>query len=414
MQEVVPHVLDPNRVPRTPFSLKARPSLKRITLTLPPTGPGQTLSLSIPKLDPNTVIKPHSTFLRFDLTVAGHANNAVVDNVGRALVERVRITCGGELIQDTSNWGVFMCYHDLFLSSHEREKRLAQGISSHVVRKLRMNAGDKVSSGNEVALAAAHGSKHVIPLEHPILDGHGAFYPHGIKQPLIFEITLSPALNIVTSSDMSKGINYQISNIELQYECIRNETLARIARDNYEMGKSFLYEYVIQHSMSTFADKDTDLITHTLNVPRKSMTGVLILFRADQVPGAVKSEKFDDPKIKSVVIDVDGKPNEFYQQGMVPCDFWQSMNKRMGKEGIGQEEFYSGSKFGIWVDTRTHDDPDAHGSGLRINDTRSGLTLKIRRTKGASSSTINYTCWVFVVSDAVFEVKNQNLKSVIF
>ena len=152
------------------------------------------------------VIVPGSVKLLFDLKVGGHVNNTLVNNVGRNLVLQLKVSFGGEKLQETERYDLFQTYHDLFFD--DREDRLRQGISSENMRKLRTNAGDKsTSNAKEVALAAIHNTKYVIPLDHPVLSDHGALYPKVLPHPLIFEITLPKIDKIVNHDKKREGKN---------------------------------------------------------------------------------------------------------------------------------------------------------------------------------------------------------------
>ena len=154
-QENISEYLNPSRFPRMAFGLKANSTLNRITLTPSNANPGETLYIEIPKLTENMAIVPGSVFLVFNLTISGHENNTVVNNISRNLVKRQRVVFGGETLQDTMNYDLFQTYHDLFLPKEERENMLRHGISSENMRKLRTNAGDKdTSNAKEVAMAA--------------------------------------------------------------------------------------------------------------------------------------------------------------------------------------------------------------------------------------------------------------------
>ena len=122
--------LDPSRVPRITFGLKANSTLNRITQTPSNANPGETLYIEIPKLSENMVIVPGSVFLLFNLTLSGHEDNTVVNNLSRSLVKRQRVVFGGETLQDTMNYDLFQTYQDLFLPKEERENMLRHGISS--------------------------------------------------------------------------------------------------------------------------------------------------------------------------------------------------------------------------------------------------------------------------------------------
>ena len=241
-QIAVSEKLNPNRAPREPFGIKARSTLNRITLTLSEASPNETLYVEIPKLAENIVLVPGSVYLTFDLNVTGHANNTLVNNVGRNSVNRQRVLFGGEVLQDTLDYDLFQTYHDFFLSKEARDDMLRYGVSNVNTRKLRTDPGDKDDStdAKEVAMAALYGTKYCIPLDHPILLNHGVFYPKGLSHPLKFEITLGGVSDIVVYSDTTKPPNYKITNLELEYQSISSEYLANRALEAYKVGHVFL------------------------------------------------------------------------------------------------------------------------------------------------------------------------------
>ena len=194
MSESISDVLNPDRLPREASGLKAEKTLNRITLTPLSVNPGKTLYyVNIPKLTEGIIIVPGSVGLLFNLNVVGHANNTLVNNVGRNLVASLKVKFGGEVIQDTQRYDLLKTYNNPFLSKEEREDRLKQGISSVNMRKLRTNAGDKVTTdAEEVALASVHNTKYRIPLDHPVLNDHGVFYPKALPNHLLFELTFAP------------------------------------------------------------------------------------------------------------------------------------------------------------------------------------------------------------------------------
>ena len=102
-QETISEYLNPSRFPRMAFGLKANSTLHRITLTPSNANPGETLYIEIPKLTDNMVIVPGSVFLVFNLSISGHENNTVVNNISRNLVKRQRVVFGEKLckIQQT-------------------------------------------------------------------------------------------------------------------------------------------------------------------------------------------------------------------------------------------------------------------------------------------------------------------------
>ena len=76
--------------------MKAPRTVKRITFNPSEANPGETLNVHVPKLNENEVIVPNSLALIFDIDLSGgHANNFLVQNVSRALVEKLVVKLAG-------------------------------------------------------------------------------------------------------------------------------------------------------------------------------------------------------------------------------------------------------------------------------------------------------------------------------
>ena len=416
MSKSISERIDPNRVPRQSLGLKAESTLHRTTFTPSSANPGETLYVNIPKLSGDNVIVPNSVRLAFDFDiVGGEANDTVVNNLGRNLVSNFKVLLGGETLQDTMRHDLFTTYHDSFLSKEDRTKRLRQGISSENMRKLRTGAGDATSSdAGQVSLGKIYGKRYHIPINHPILDDHGVFRPASLRETLSFHISLAPAFNVLVSSDASKGQSYKLNNLELEYTSISSEYLAQEAAAAYKSGKGFLYENV--HLYKTFElDKATSsVLNEHINVPRRSMTGILCLFNDPITAGTRDAEKFINPAMLTVAINMNGLPNKLYSKNMQTTDFYESMMKRMeplGGDMIYPSNFYTGDRFGLWIDLRTFPDPEIHGGGFALDSTCDGVKLEIRRKAGGSGKV---TCHIFIVSDAIVGVMNGGLSSIMY
>ena len=298
-------------------------------------------------------------------------------------------------------------YEDLFT---DRDNKLRQGISSENIRKLRTNSGEKDDSNiNEVTLANIHNTKYCISIDHPILDDHGVFYPWALSNHLCFEITFAPVDNVVIFSDPTKPPNYKITNLELEYRCISSEFLANEAAGGYQVGCCFLYENIVLHKTFIISKATDTVINEHVNIPRRSITGILCLFTEESSAGKRDSENFVNPKITSVNFNIDGVPNKLFSNGMLPSDFWQSLNNRFNtKDTLKEYEFYA-DKFALWIDLRSHPDNDIHGGGLFLNITRDGVKIEIKRQTGGSG---NITCNMFVVADAIMEIIKSNLHNI--
>ena len=413
MSQTISEKIDPNRMPKQPFGLKAESTLHRVTFTPSSANPGETLYVHVPRLSGNNVIKPNSLKLLFNLAITGEANDTVVINVGRNLVSNFKVVLGGETLQDTKRYDLFTGYHDLFLHNDERKKRYRQGITAENMRKLRTGAGDAdTASAMQVATGKVYGTKYEIPIQHPILDDHGVFHPRSLRETLLFEITLAPVFNIVVTSDASKGQKNQLTNLELEYTTISSEYLVGETKAAYASGKGFFYENVLLHKTFELDKATSSVINEHINVPRRSMTGILCLFNDEITAGARDAEKFVNPAMLTVNVNINGMPNKLYSKGMQTTDFYDSMQKRMKPLGgniVIPSNFYAGDMFGLWIDLRTFPDPEIHGCGFTLDSTSDGVKLEIRRKAGGSGKV---TCYMFVVSDAILEVMDGGLSSI--
>jgi len=79
--------------------MKVPHAVKRITFDCTEAVPGDALYVSVPKLHEHEVLVPASLALRFDLDMDnGHANNFLVQNVTRALVDTLVVKFAGGIL----------------------------------------------------------------------------------------------------------------------------------------------------------------------------------------------------------------------------------------------------------------------------------------------------------------------------
>ena len=248
----VPLSLLPSHSEKVLHAMKANRTVKRITFNPTEANPGETLYVSVPKLAANEVIVAGSLALVFNINLktsgAYHADNHLVQNVSRALVDKFTVKFAATNVQDTDSYSVYKIFEDLFLSKDERENMISEGIQSVDLNKLRSETSDKDDSNAERnALNDVYGTKYRINLDHPILTDHGVFYPQALYNDLVFELTLAPASQVVIGSDVSK-LGYKLENLQLEYEVIEsdNNPLAAEALSMYKSGKEFAYDLVMR------------------------------------------------------------------------------------------------------------------------------------------------------------------------
>ena len=417
----VPPSLLPSHSKKVLGAMKAERTVKRITFNPTAANPGETLYVSVPKLDVNEVIVAGSLALVFDINLkltGAHANNYLVQNVSRALVNKLAVKFAAATVQDTDSYNIYKTFEDLFLSRDKRENMLREGIQSVDLNRIRSGAGDKKTSGvdEENALNAVYGTKYRINLDHPILTDHGVFYPQALYNDLVFELTLAPAHEVVKGPTSSNVLGYKLENIQMEYEVIRSKTLADEATSEYKSGKEFAYDYVMRERVVPITlDSDTRLNLR-VNPQRRSLKGILLLFISPYTLGNRNSEYYFNPDITKVAVTVNGVPNRVYNEGISGSDMWEELTRHFkpstdGRPNMTLAKYLADNKFGLWIDLRSMDDTTMHGNGQRLVNTQDGVQLEIVRKASGSGIT---NCHIFTVSDAQMNIMGQQLESVTF
>ena len=281
-----------------------------------------------------------------------------------------------------------------------------EGIQSEDLCKIRSNSGDKKTSGvdAEKKLNEVYGNKYRINLDHQILTDHGVFYPQALYSDLVFEVTLAPASQVVRGSDPTK-LKYKLRNIQLEYDMIRSEGLAKEATSIYTSGDHVARDKVIPIDRGT-----ATRINVKVNAQRRSLKGILLLFMESYAAGARDSEKYIFPDIKKISVTINGSPNMIYNNGIERRDIWREVSRFMKEEGKPQfmnlEKFYTDDKFGLLIDLRSMASQEMHGSGTRLVNSTDGVQLEIERdAKG--SGTVN--CHVFLIADSQFNIMERQM-----
>ena len=88
-------------------------------------------------------------------------------------------------------------------------------------------------------------------------------------------------------------------------------------------------------------------------------------------------------------------PNKVYSQGLEEQDLWEQVSRHFGTDSsevsnMVATAFYTGDKFGLFIDLRSTVDRKFHGSGLWLFSTKDGVQL--------------IKCYIFIISDAQFTV----------
>ena len=144
----VPPSLLPSHSEKVLGAMKAERTVKRITFNPSEANPGETLYVHVPKLSKHEVIVSGSLALVFNISLSGgHANNYLVQNVSRALVDKLHVKFAATSVQDTDGYDIYKIFEDLFLSVDERANMLSEGIQHVDLCRIRSGSGDKKTSG---------------------------------------------------------------------------------------------------------------------------------------------------------------------------------------------------------------------------------------------------------------------------
>ena len=415
----VPPSLLPSHSEKVLNAMKAERTVKRITFNPTEANPGETLYVSVPKLGTNEVIVAGSLALVFNINLkltGAHANNFLVQNVSRALVNKFVVKFAASTVQDTDSYNIYKTFEDLFLSRDKRENMLREGIQSVDLCRIRSDSGDKKTSGvdEEKALNAVYGSKYRINLDHPILTDHGVFYPQALYNDLVFELTLAPAHEVVKGSTSSNVLGYKLENIQMEYEVIRSKTLADEATSTYSSGKEFAYDYVMRERVVPITRGSDTRLNLRVNPQRKSLKGILLLFVSPYTEGNRDSEYYFNPDITNVKVTVNGVPNRVYNKGISGSDMWEELTRYFkpstdGRPNMTLAKYLADNKFGLWIDLRSMADTTMHGNGQRLVNTQDGVQLEITRKASGSGIT---NCHIFTISDAQMNIMSQQLVNV--
>ena len=415
--------LNPFRKLREPLGVKGIRQSVVITNNPSTIDQNQQLLVRFPNLSINDVIVPRSSRLAFEieLTSGSDDNRTIYQNLGRAIVKKMTIRISGNEIMSIDDSNIYHCYIDLWKSKGERSNMAYQGIGTENMLKHRIDADDKANNAKDQAVAAAYGNRFCIPLDFELLETHMPFYQAGLGDRLEYEITFNDYNQVISSTDA--GATYTIKNICLEFDMVSDTQLAQDIRQQYGGRMSILYDRILRHRKIT-KNKSETLWNINLNVPARSMKGILMLF---EDPNRTNTETYYNPKIEKVEMTIEGVPNQLYSQGMRAYQQWDEIIRYFGLTSKREKESdqvskdlyltditqadYLTNKYALWLDLRTTDCNLLHGSGRRIENASEGITIQITK-KAESDETLNI--YLYIIQDAQINFEDGRFKEVIY
>ena len=284
--------LDPYRKLREPLGVKG--IRQRVVVTNNPStiDQNQQLLVRFPNLTTNDVIVPRTACLVFTIELTSKDPNVTVyQNLGRAIVKKTTIKISGNEVMSIDDSGIFHCYVDLWKSPSER---INMAIGKAIMLKHRVGAGNASTDAEYQAIAGAFKNRFCIPLDFELLETHMPFYQAGLGDRLEHELTFNDYYKVINSTDADSS--YVVSNICLEFDMVTDSELARQIRQQFSGRMAILYDPILRHRKITKKKSDT-LWNINLNVPARSMKGILMLF---EDPDRTNTEDFVNPNITKV------------------------------------------------------------------------------------------------------------------
>ena len=395
-------------------SLKGARTLSKVTFNPNTVSPGEELYIEIPKLSPSVALVPGSLQLNFKFKNK-NTKSWFRNNLAALLVRRLRVKLAGETVYDCSREDLIQTYKDLWLTNTQRDNMAKYGIASENVRKL--------LSGDDSADAAANGgsdkeladtfqklSLHV----NWILKDHGMYAPYAMNNNFQYILTINNAEDVMLAQGGEKVDGFTLTDLELQYETIENSGVADAVTETYTIGRSLSFTHITLMKSVRFLKSET-LKNLTINIPRKSMKAIILLFKDDT---ELDAENFLNPKIEKVKVTFEGIPNYLFSQGMTPELFFSEAKRflcpHVGAEKLGehinQQDFITKHNFSLVLDFRTTEENTLSGNGLKVVNTQSGIILEISKKVNTNDS----ICYIYVVSDGVVNFINRDLDKIHF
>ena len=426
--------LNPERSLRTPKGIKGARQKVIVTHNPSEIDQAQELLVRFPNLGSDDVIIPGTANLSFniELTSTVDVNRILMSNIGKAIIKKLAVKFEGNKIMSVNDFDVLACYRDLWKTKSEKRNALQQGIIStdgcmENCIKLRINAGNKdATNAQDKAIADAYGNKFIIPFDFEMLDSAAPYYQAGFGNRLCYELTFNDYNGVIKSPVSPKvpDAKYKITDISLEYEIATQPNLARSIRSEYQH-MALLYDRVLRHRKIIVNKSDT-VWNWAFNTPCKSLKGILVLFE-EEGSYIRDMSKFYNPKIQKVSVIVEGKPNQLYAQGMRSFEQYDETRKYFseGKQrdnnaneiqkhlqlydlSLGE---YLVNKYALWLDFRTIDENELHGTGRHIENASEGITLQIEKKAESAGAPSTY---IYFIMDAQLNIQSGAYISAVY
>ena len=408
--------LNPYRKLRDPLGIKGIRQSVVITNNPSSIDQNQQLLVRFPNLGAHDVIVPGTARLAFTISLdSTDANRTVVQNLGRAVVKKTAIKISGNEVLSIDDSDVYHCYLDLWKTALEQKNAQYQGIDMSTqknVIRLRLGAGNGVANVEAAAIKTAYGNRFYVPLDFELLESHMPFYQSALGDRLEYELTFNDYSRVIHATG-DGAASYSIGSISLEFDVVAQPELARMIRNQYTGRLAILYDRVLRHRRIS-KDKSDTLWNINLNVPARSMKGILMLFEAPTDAFDRDTEDFYNPKIsyirRACAPISSGTKFLAAAPGSKRHPEVATVAKDLALADVSLADFLT-NKYALWLDLRTSDDDRLHGSGRRIENASEGVTIQITK-KAEAAGALNI--YLYVLMDAQLNIEDSRFVSALY
>jgi hypothetical protein len=264
-----------------------------------------------------------------------------------------------------------------------------------------------------------YGKRYVLPINFEVITDHMPISGALLDETLTFEMKVNDKKYVLNYLN-AETANFEMKNICLEFETIRDTILYKEIERDLTHGASFLFDHVHHYRREEIKKSDAFINLEITGVDRRSLKGILLLFEDQFVAGERDSEMFMNPTIKTAKYTIDGLPNKHYSdEGYREWFQWREISKHFIHEEYKSSQdiymdlvlYYAGYKFALWTDMRSTQDNDVRGTGKehRSKDT---IKMEIYKNVHANDNGISkYIMHVYVVADARINIKDKRLHS---
>jgi len=198
--------------------------------------------------------------------------------------------------------------------------------------------------------------------------------------------------------EAAKHPSFRIKKLKLEYKTVRDKQLQQEISNALTAGVQYFFDHVHYYDRVFIVKKENKEFSATISdVARKSLKGLLLIFKNDFEEGRRNSDRFINPRIEEIKICMGGEVTARYRNGYKEENFGLESGRFFMSEDTKQSQivdidaqsYYGNNKFSIFIDLQSTEDNRLHGSGkIQL----SGDNILLTMTKKGKSWYISYAC----------------------